>query len=64
MPHSNPRARNAQVDLPQIRSLLLLLNTNNPDMAAMAVVAIRRCLESTGHDLTDLVALLRQAPPS
>jgi hypothetical protein len=54
----NRRARNAQLDLRTIRSLVLRLNTNNPDMAATVVVAIRRCLASTGHDLNDLAALL------
>jgi hypothetical protein len=59
--HSNPRAPNAQgsIDLPKIRSLVLLLNADNPDMAATVVVAIKRCLESTGHDLNDLAAALR-----
>jgi hypothetical protein len=62
----NRRARNAQafIDLPKIRSLILLLNSGNADMVFMTVTAIKHCLESTGHDFTDLALALRQEPPS
>ena len=51
----------APLDLPKIRSLILLLGSENADMVVTTVVAIRRCLQSSGHDFNDLAALL--APP-
>jgi len=39
------------LDLPKIKSLILLLDGGDADAVIAAVDAIIRCLQSTGHDL-------------